>query len=75
MKVIFVENGDWNCHFESLEQCVADGSESGEIEDGTEFTLVRIEVFAATTYRMVDGKPTVVALSFPGEIKIEGANG
>lgn len=65
MKTIFVPEHEWNSHYESPEDHVAQGAECGESEEGSEFTLVRLEVCAATTYRIVDGKPVPVRVAFP----------
>jgi len=68
MKEIHVAAEDWNCHFESAEECIAKGRQWGECEEGEEFTLVRLQVFAQTRYRIVGGKPQPIQVSFPTEI-------
>jgi hypothetical protein len=65
MKTIFVPDYEWNAHWDSVEMAVASGKEYGEYEEGHEFTMVRLEVYAATTYKIVNGIPVVVSLAFP----------
>jgi hypothetical protein len=65
MVEVFVPEYDWNSHFASLEDHTKACQEHGESEEGSEFTLVRLAVGAATTYRIVNGKPEVVAIAFP----------
>lgn len=68
MKTIFVPNDEWNAHYESPEECAAGLIDCGDIAEGDEFSLVRLEVGANTTYRIVNGKPQPVALAFPAGI-------
>lgn len=59
---IHVQDYDWNSHFDSpadfVEAC-------GDLVEGAEFELVRVVVGAKTKYRIVDGKPVPISLSFP----------
>lgn len=68
MKEIHVAAEEWDSHYQSPEAYIAEGRKWGECEDGDEFTLVRLQVFAQTTYRIVDGKPVPVQVAFPKEI-------
>ena len=69
MKTVFVPDYEWNAHWNSVEEAVETGQrEYGDYKEGDEFTMVRLEVFAATTYKITDGKPVVVSLAFPEAI-------
>ena len=70
MTDIFVPTYEWNSHYASIDECVKDGKQFGEYNHGDEFEMVRITVGAKTKYRMVDGKPVPIEVSFPE--KIEG---
>lgn len=70
MKVtVFVPPDDWNSHYTSPEDHILAGAEFGESKEGSEFQLARLEVGACTTYRIVDGKPVPVVVSFPDQPK------
>ena len=58
---IVVPDYDWNSQWKSVDECA---SECGYAE-GEEFKMVRLTVGAFTTYRIVQGKPVPVAISFP----------
>lgn len=58
---LHVELDDFNTQYTNPAEAV---QECG-YQDGTEFTLVRIAVSAATRYRVVNGKAQPVALMFP----------
>lgn len=68
MKTIFVPEYEWGAHYESVEEYVASGQEYGDIKEGDEFKLVRLNVYACTTYRMVDGKAIPVEAAFPVKV-------
>ena len=63
---IFVPDYDWNSHWESVESNAA----ACELREGEEFSLVRITVGCCTTYRIIDGKPVPIAISFPKGIDV-----
>lgn len=69
---IFVPEYDWNSHWSSVEESVAAGFECGDHKEGDEFTMVRLTVGAATTYKIVDGKPVPTRVAFPGPLPVEG---
>jgi len=62
---IFVPDYEWNSHWNSVEEAVSAGAECGDYREGDEFKMVRLTVGACTTYRIVDGKPFPVMVSFP----------
>lgn len=62
---IFVPDYEWNAHYSSVEESVAEGMKCGDFDEGEEFKMVRLTVGACTTYKIVDGKPVPVAVSFP----------
>lgn len=51
---ILLNDLDWNEQYRSVDEYLA---EQGPRE-GAEFTLVKATVLTATTYKIVDGKPT-----------------
>ena len=65
---IFVPDHEWNSHYASVEEAVAEGQKDGEYQEGDEFKMVRLTVGAMTTYRVVDGKPVSVAIAFPDKL-------
>jgi hypothetical protein len=71
MKTIFVPDYEWNSHYNSPEECVLLGQQCGDFNEGDEFKLVRLEVGACTTYRVVNGKPVPVVVAFPAGIESE----
>ena len=73
MMEIFVPEYDWNSHWSSVEESVSAGFECGDHEEGDEFTMVRLTVGAATTYKIVDGKPTPIRVAFPDPLPKEPA--
>lgn len=46
--------------------------EDVDLAEGAEFRLVRITVGAATLFKIVDGKPVPVAVSFPQPAGLKG---
>ncbi len=62
---IFVEQADWNNHYESLEQFFSDQTEEYDDIEGMEFQLLRVAVSVATTYRIIEGKPVAISVAFP----------
>jgi hypothetical protein len=66
---IHVPDCEWNTHYRSPEEAVKLGMEYGDYKEGEEFKLVRLQVGAVTTYRIVDGKPVPVAVGFPTGIE------
>lgn len=68
MKELYVPDYEWNAHYNSPEECVEQGKEVGDFKEGEEFSLVRLQVFAKTTYKIVDGKPVPVSLAFPDQL-------
>lgn len=62
---VFVPDYEWNCHYASVDEAVTLGQACGDYDEGTEFKMVRLTVGACTTYKIIDGKPTPVAVSFP----------
>ncbi len=66
MKEIHVPDYEWNAHYESPEEMVR---LDGTLVEGEEFELVRLTVGAKTRYRIVEGKPVPVSISFPEGIK------
>lgn len=58
---IFVLDYDWNSQWNSVEESASDYNYS----EGDEFKMVRLNVGACTTYRIVNGKPVPVAVAFP----------
>jgi hypothetical protein len=58
---IFVPDYEWNSHWDSVEENVAEC----DYAEGDEFKMVRLTVGACTTYRIVNGKPVPVIVSFP----------
>lgn len=70
---IFVPDYDWNSHWGSVEESVS----VCDYAEGEEFTMVRLTVGAATTYKIVDGKPTPTRVAFPdplpSNVKLRGA--
>lgn len=65
---IFVPDYEWNSHWKSVDEAVEDGKKYGDFPEGDEFTMVRITVGAATTYRIVDGKPMPINVAFPDSL-------
>lgn len=57
---VFLCDEDGNMH-ETVEQA----AESACVEEGEEFSVVKITVISRHTYRIVDGKPVQVAIAFP----------
>lgn len=55
---VLLDNNDWNEQFQSVDEYIA---EHRPVE-GAEFTLVKATVLTATTYKIVDGKPTPTTL-------------
>ena len=66
---VFVPDYDWNSQWESVEASVKNGQGYGDFSEGDEFSMVRLTVGARTTYRIVNGVPTPVSVSFPEELK------
>ena len=62
---IFVPDYEWNAHYNTVEESVEAGFACGDFKEGDEFKMVRLTVGACTTYKIVDGKPVPVAVSFP----------
>lgn len=62
---IFVPDYEWNAHWKTVEESVDAGFASGDFSEGDEFKMVRLTVGACTTYKIIDGKPIPVAISFP----------
>jgi hypothetical protein len=62
---IFVPDYEWNAHYASVEEAVAEGMKCGDFDEGDEFKMVRLAVGACTTYKIVDGKAVPIAVSFP----------
>lgn len=58
---IFVPDYEWNSHWNSVEESVAEC----DYTEGDEFKMVRLTVGACTTYRIVNGKPVPVVVAFP----------
>ena len=67
---IFVPHYDWNSHWSTVDENVAEC----EYADGEEFKMVRLAVGACTTYRIVEGKPVSVAFpdAAPSNAKLTG---
>lgn len=65
-KEIFVPTYEWNAHYDSVAEAVAEGR--GDYPEGAEFKMVRLTVHAETTYRIVNGQPVPVSVAYPGEI-------
>lgn len=63
---LFVDHSDWNDQYKSPEQ-----SEYDDEIEGKEFQLVRVEVSAATRYRIENGKPVAISVSFPMEESLD----
>lgn len=51
---LLLDNMDWNEQFRTVDEYIAEHSP----REGSEFTLVKATVLTATTYKIVDGKPT-----------------
>lgn len=51
---ILLNNLDWNEQYRSVDEYLAEQRP----REGAEFTLVKATVLTATTYKIVDGKPT-----------------
>lgn len=66
---VFVQDYDWNVHWNSVDEVVEAEKQYGAYSEGHEFTMVRLTVGASTTYRICDGRPVPVAVNFP--VKIE----
>ena len=62
---IFVPDYEWNAHYASVESAVTQGQACGDYNEGDEFKMVRLTVGACTTYKIIDGKPVPVVVSFP----------
>jgi hypothetical protein len=71
---IFVPDYEWNSHWNSVDEAVSAGEEFGDYYEGQEFKMVRLTVGACTTYRIVDGKPIPISVSFP-EVLPSGITG
>lgn len=56
---IFVTHYDWNEQFTSVEE-MADGC-----SEGSEFSLVRLTVGGLTRYKIINGAPVAMSVSFP----------
>ncbi len=69
---LFVDHADWNDQYKSPEQYVKDLAEYDDEIEGKEFQLVRVEVSAATRYRIENGKPVAISVSFPMEESLDG---
>lgn len=65
MTTVFVPDYDWNAQYNSVEECAEEAMKYGDMAEGDEFKLVRLRVYACTTYRMVGGKPVPVTMAFP----------
>lgn len=68
MITLYLPPDDWNDHYESPEECARQLADCGDLAEGDEFSLVRVEVGTSTTYRIVNGKPQPVAIAFPEAI-------
>jgi len=68
MKEIFVPDDEWNAHYESPDEAAQEYVECGDAVEGSEFDLVRLQVFAKTTYRIINGKAVPVAFAAPGDL-------
>jgi hypothetical protein len=68
---IHVPDYEWNMHYKSPEEAVEIGAGFGDYKEGGEFKLVRLQVGAITTYRIVGGKPVPVMIGFPTGIDAE----
>lgn len=51
---VLLDNLDWNEQYRSVDEYLAEQRP----REGAEFTLVKATVLTATTYKIVDGKPT-----------------
>jgi len=69
---LFVDHADWNDQYKSPDQYVKDISEYYDDIEGKEFQLVRVEVSAATRYKIKDGKPVAISVAFPMEESLDG---
>ena len=67
MKEIYVPDYEWNSHYNSPEECVEIGREFDEFKEGETFSLVRLQIFAKTTYKIMDGKPVPIEVAFPDQ--------
>lgn len=67
---IFVQNCDWNTHWLSADEYL----QEGDVAEGEEFTMVRLQVGARTTYKVENGKAVPVAVAFPSGLP-EAKNG
>lgn len=62
---VFVPPYEWNSHYTSVEEAVAEGQKYGDCQEGDEFQMVRLTVGALTTYKVVDGKAVPIKVAFP----------
>ena len=51
---VLLDNLDWNEQYRSVDEYLAEQRP----REGAEFTLVKATVLTATTYKIVNGKPT-----------------
>jgi hypothetical protein len=51
---VLLDNLDWNEQYRNINEYLAEQRP----REGAEFTLVKATVLTATTYKIVDGKPT-----------------
>lgn len=66
MVTVFVPPYEWGAQYSSIDEMLQYAAECGETyAEGEEFDMIRLEVGAKTTYRMVDGKAVPIVVSFP----------
>lgn len=66
---VFVPTYEWNARYSSVEEAYAKGYACGDYEEGDEFKMIRLTVGACTTYKVIDGKPVPIELSFPESLE------
>ncbi|WP_130358281.1 hypothetical protein [Pigmentiphaga kullae] len=64
-----MSDDDWNAHYTSPDEAAQGYVDCGDRVEGEEFDLVRVHVFAKTTYRIVNGRAMPVAIAAAREVK------